>query len=159
MWKSNIIWQSLENVSINNLEKCIEFIFLSAMDLLILQILQRYKPGYPIWMMDMDNILSFCTTQWISLHWIFSVLHFLEMLRWRRTCYWTWPGTRFKVIVASNFDKNLLMVFGLIIMNNNNVTETIYCQNRNGYLDHGFKSISMVLELALLREAVIGTEP
>jgi len=36
---------------------------------------------------------------------------------------------------------------------------SIYCQNRNGYLDHGFKSISMVLELALLREAVIGTEP
>ena len=87
------------------------------------------------------------------------MLHFLEMLRWRRTCYWTWPGTRFKVIVASNFDKNLLMVFGLIIMNNNNVTETIYCQNRNGYLDHDFKSISMVLELALLREAVIGAEP
>ena len=51
------------------------------------------------------------------------------------------------------------MVFGLIIMNNNNVTETIYCQNRNGYLDHGIKSISMVLELALLREAVIGAEP
>ena len=134
MWKSNNIWQSLENVSINNLEKCIEFIFLSAMDLLILQILQRYKPGYPIWMMDTDNILSLCTTQWISLHWMFSVLHFLEMLRWRRTCYWTWPGTRFKVIVASNFDKNLLMVFGLIIMNNNNVTETINLLSKQEWL-------------------------
>ena len=134
MWKSNNIWQSLENVSINNLEKCIEFIFLSAMDLLILQILQRYKPGYPIWMMDTDNILSLCTTQWVSLHWMFSVLHFLEMLRWRRTCYWTWPGTRFKVIVASNFDKNLLMVFGLIIMNNNNVTETINLLSKQEWL-------------------------
>ena len=134
MWKSNEIWQSLENVSINNLEKCIEFKFLSAMDLLILQILQRYKPGYPIWMMDTDNILSLCTTQWVSLHWMFCVLHFLEMLRWRRTCYWTWPGTRFKVIVASNFDKNLLMVFGLIIMNNNNVTETINLLSKQEWL-------------------------